>query len=68
MNDNGGGVIRVWARSALSRRPLDILCCEQELEVFAVTVFYPCDLNLKNTLYNMQLNDVFVALYSDSFK
>lgn len=52
MNDNGGGVIRVWARSALSRRPLDILCCEQELEVFAVTVFYPCD-SFKSAKYSM---------------
>lgn len=55
MNDNGDGVIRVWARSALSRRPLDILCCKQELEVSAVTVFYSCD-SFKSTIYSIYNN------------
>lgn len=48
MNDNDGGVIRVWARSALSRRPLDIHCCKQELS-FILAIH----LNLQNTLYTI---------------
>lgn len=55
MNDNDGGIIRVWARSALSRRPLDILCCKQELEVCAVTVFYSFD-SFKSTKYSIYNN------------